>query len=131
MLHIRRHVKALSPFLLANAGLIGCNSKNNRCPAFFEDGATKTDDMVSGWVCLVVALFILIICLIGLVALLRSMLLGASTRIIYKATNINPLLAMHYRYWRNSARPEFFYYNISPDTAWPALVSCSWNKFIH
>ena len=81
-------------YLTCNAGLIGCNSKNNRCPAFFQDGATKTDDMVSGWVCLVVALFILIICLIGLVALLRSMLLGASTRIIYKATNINPIFAM-------------------------------------
>lgn len=78
----------------AGSGLIGCNKGNQRCPAFFQDGATKTDDMVSGWVCLIVALFVLIICLIGLVALLRSMLLGASTRIIYKATNINPILAM-------------------------------------
>lgn len=50
--------------------------------------------MVSGWICLIFALFILIVCLIGLVALLRAMLLGASTRIIYKATNINPILAM-------------------------------------
>lgn len=50
--------------------------------------------MVSGWVSLVVALFVLIFCLVGLVALLRVMLLGASTRIIYKATNINPILAM-------------------------------------
>jgi sodium-dependent phosphate cotransporter len=76
------------------AGLIGCNKGNNKCPAFFQNGATKTDDMVSGWVCLVVAMFVLILCLIGLVAILRAMLLGASTRIIYKATNINPILAM-------------------------------------
>lgn len=81
-------------YVNCKAGLIGCNSKNNKCPAFFQNGATKTDDMVSGWVCLVIALFILIICLIGLVALLRAMLLGASTRIIYKATNINPILAI-------------------------------------
>jgi len=81
-------------FETCKAGLIGCSEANNRCPAFFQDGATKTDDMVSGWVSLIVALFVLIICLVGLVALLRAMLLGASTRIIYKATNINPLLAM-------------------------------------
>ena len=50
--------------------------------------------MVAGWVCLVIALFILIMCLVGLVALLRTVLLGASTRILYKATDINDLLAM-------------------------------------
>jgi len=50
--------------------------------------------MVSGWVMLLISLFLLCSCLIGLVALLRSMLLGASTRIIYKATNINPIVAM-------------------------------------
>ena len=33
-------------------------------------------------------------CLMGLVALLRKMLLGASTRIIYKATNINGYVGM-------------------------------------
>lgn len=81
-------------YLTCNSGLIGCNSATNKCPAFFQDGASKTDDMISGWVCLIVALFVLIVCLIGLVALLRAMLLGASTRIIYKATNINPILAM-------------------------------------
>ena len=60
----------------------------------FQDGASKKDDMVAGWVCLVIALFILIMCLVGLVALLRTVLLGASTRILYKATDINDLLAM-------------------------------------
>ena len=76
------------------AGLIGCDEKTNRCPFFFQENATKKDDMVSGWVCLVLALFLLIFCLIGLVALLRKMLLGASHRIIYKATSINEYLAM-------------------------------------
>jgi sodium-dependent phosphate cotransporter len=75
-------------------GLIGCSSKTGICPVFFQDGASKDDDMVSGWVCLILALFLLIVCLIGLVSLLKKMLLGASTRIIYKATNINGYLAI-------------------------------------
>jgi sodium-dependent phosphate cotransporter len=75
-------------------GLIGCDEKTNKCPAFFENGASKNDDTVSGWVCLVVALVLLILCLIGLVALLRKMLLGASTRILYKATNVNHYLGI-------------------------------------
>lgn len=70
-------------------GLIACDKKTNKCPALFQDGADKSDDMVSGWVCLFISLFLLIICLVGLVALLHRMLAGASTRIIYKATNIN------------------------------------------
>ena len=77
-----------------NAGLIDCDDDTGKCPLFFQEGATKKDDTVSGWVCLAIALFLLIICLIGLVALLRKMLLGASTRIIYKATNINSYIAM-------------------------------------
>jgi sodium-dependent phosphate cotransporter len=75
-------------------GLIGCDKKTGNCPAFFQEGASKQDDMVSGWVCLVMSLFLLILCLIGLVTLLRRMLYGASTRIIYKATSINGYVAM-------------------------------------
>jgi len=75
-------------------GLIACDEKTNKCPVFFQNGASQNDDMTSGWVMLLISLFLLCSCLIGLVAILRSMLLGASTRIIYKATNINPLLAM-------------------------------------
>jgi sodium-dependent phosphate cotransporter len=75
-------------------GLIGCDEDTNKCPAFFQNGATKKDDMVSGYVCLVIALFILICCLLGLVTLLRHLLLGASTRIIYKATSINQYVAI-------------------------------------
>ena len=75
-------------------GVIDCDEDTGDCPAFFQNGASQRDDMVSGWVCMIIALTILVVCLIGLVALLRKMLLGASTRIIYKATNINPYLAI-------------------------------------
>jgi sodium-dependent phosphate cotransporter len=81
-------------FLACKAGLIGCNEDNNQCPAFFQNGATKSDDMVSGYVCLVLAIVILCMCLVALVALLRMVLLGASRRIIYKATKMNGILAI-------------------------------------
>merc|ERR1712150_135395 len=45
--------------------------------------------MVSGFVCLFIGLVVLIVCLIILVTVLQKMLLGTSTRIIYKATNVN------------------------------------------
>lgn len=75
-------------------GLIACNIDTGKCPAFFQDGASKKDDMVSAYVCLLVGLFLLIICLIALVALLHHVLAGASVPIIYKATSINPLFAI-------------------------------------
>ena len=74
-------------------GLITCDKKAG-CPAFFQDGATRRDDLISGVVVFVLALVILVICLIGLVTCLQKMLMGVSTRIIYKATNINGYLAM-------------------------------------
>jgi len=77
-----------------DVGLIACNSKTGKCPAFFQDGANESDDIVSGAVCFVLALVILITCLIGLVTVLQKMLMGVSTRIIYKATNMNGYLAM-------------------------------------
>jgi sodium-dependent phosphate cotransporter len=75
-------------------GLIGCDPATNKCPAFFQNGATKTDDIVAGSVSLVLAVFILCICLVGLVAVLRKVLFSASKRIIYKATKMNGLLAI-------------------------------------
>ena len=74
-------------------GLITCDKKAG-CPAFFQDGASRRDDEISGAVVFFLALVILIICLIGLVTILQKMLMGVSTRIIYKATNINGYLAM-------------------------------------
>lgn len=75
-------------------GLIGCSSSTKRCPLFFQNKATQKDDEVSGGVCFFLALVILIICLLFLVSILQRMLMGTSTRIIYKATNINGYLAM-------------------------------------
>ena len=63
-------------------------------PAFFQNGATKKDDDISGGVCLVLSLALLIVCLIGLVNVLQRGLMGMSTRIIYKATNVNGLIAI-------------------------------------
>eukprot|EP00546_Thalassionema_frauenfeldii_P021894 CAMPEP_0178905218 /NCGR_PEP_ID=MMETSP0786-20121207/6145_1 /TAXON_ID=186022 /ORGANISM="Thalassionema frauenfeldii, Strain CCMP 1798" /LENGTH=611 /DNA_ID=CAMNT_0020576785 /DNA_START=108 /DNA_END=1943 /DNA_ORIENTATION=+ len=76
------------------AGIINCDSKTNACPAFFQAGATLSDDEVSGGVCFFISLVILVVCLIGLVTVLQKMLLGMSTRILYKATNINGYLAI-------------------------------------
>lgn len=67
-----------------SVGLISCSESTGKCPIFFQVGGTKDDDIVSGWVCLIMSLFLLIVCLIVLVSLLKKILLGASTRIIYK-----------------------------------------------
>merc|ERR1712137_8958 len=75
-------------------GLIDCDKKTNECPAFFQPNAERSDDEVSGGVCFFIALVILVACLIGLVTILQKLLLGMSTRILYKATNINGYLAM-------------------------------------
>merc|ERR1712099_84084 len=75
-------------------GLIACNKKTNECPAFFQEDASETDDRVSGGVCFFIAIFILFVCLAGLVLTLQKMLMGVSTRIIYKATSINGYLAI-------------------------------------
>ena len=52
------------------------------------------DDSTSGGVCLFLSLVVLIICLLGLVNVLKRGLEGMSTRIIYKATNVNGLIAI-------------------------------------
>ena len=78
----------------SKVGLITCDKATGKCPAFFQDGASRRDDEISGGVCFFLALVILIACLIGLVTILQRMLMGASTRIIYKATNINGYLAI-------------------------------------
>ena len=77
-----------------SVGLIECDKATGKCPAFFQDGATQKDDEVSGGVCLFLSLVLLVICLLGLVKLLQTMLLGTSTRVLHKATNINPYLAI-------------------------------------
>lgn len=74
-------------------GLIKCDKKAG-CPAFFQDGATRRDDEISGAVVVVLGLIMLVACLIGLVTLLQKMLLGMSTRVLHKATNVNGYIAI-------------------------------------
>jgi len=75
-------------------GLIGCNKDTDECPLFFSDGATQKDDEVSGGVVLFLALVMLTVCLIGLITVLQKLLLGMSTRVIYKATNLPGVLSI-------------------------------------
>jgi sodium-dependent phosphate cotransporter len=75
-------------------GLIACNKDTNKCPAFYQPGADAKDDKISGGVMFFIAIVILFACLLGLVTILQKMLLGVSSRIIYKATDINGYLAM-------------------------------------
>jgi len=75
-------------------GLISCDKKTNDCPFFFKNGATKTDDMVSGGVCLLLSIFILVGCLICLITILQKLLLGVSSRVLKKASNINGYLGI-------------------------------------
>lgn len=74
-------------------GLIACD-EDAGCPAFFQPDASVNDDKVSGGVIFFVAILILFLCLIGVVAVLQKLLLGMSTRVIYKATDINGYLAI-------------------------------------
>lgn len=76
-------------------GLIGCpKDGDSPCPALFEAGATRNDDMVAGLMAFLLGIIVLFICLYGLVTVLQKLLLGGSERIIYKATNINSYVAM-------------------------------------
>lgn len=76
-------------------GLIGCPKDGDKpCPALFQAGATYSDDLMAGLTAFVLGIIILFICLGGLVTVLKKLLLGGSTRVIYKATDINGYLAM-------------------------------------
>lgn len=78
----------------SQVGLIGCDKGTDSCPAFFQADATRQDDQVSGVTVFILGLVVLFICLFGMVYVLQKMLLGVSTRIIYKATMINGYLAI-------------------------------------
>lgn len=78
----------------SQVGLIGCDAYTGLCPAFFSVDATKRDDQISGVTAFIIGLIMLFTCLFGMVLILQKMMLGASTRIIYKATKINGYLAI-------------------------------------
>jgi sodium-dependent phosphate cotransporter len=75
-------------------GLIACSSDSGKCPAFFQGDASARDDKVSGGVVFFIAIVVLFVCLAGLVTVLQKLLLGMSTRVVYKATDINGYLAI-------------------------------------
>lgn len=74
-------------------GLITCD-KATGCPAFFQNGASKSDDATSGGICLFLSLVLLLLCLMGLVNVLQRGLMGMSTRVIYKATKVPGVFAI-------------------------------------
>lgn len=78
----------------SQVGLIACDKGTDACPAFFQADATRSDDQMSGIAAFILGLVILFICLFAMVTMLQKMLLGSSTRIIHKATNINGYLAI-------------------------------------
>jgi sodium-dependent phosphate cotransporter len=75
-------------------GLIGCDKESNSCPALFQPSATAKDDKISGAASFIIAIIILFVCLAGLVSILKKMLMGLSTRVIYRANNVNGYIAM-------------------------------------
>lgn len=76
-------------------GLIGCSKEEGMsCPSMFQAGALRHDDEIGGLVGFLVGIVMLFTCLGGMVYVLQGMLLGASTRVIYKATDINGYLAI-------------------------------------
>ncbi|KAL3806448.1 hypothetical protein ACHAXA_011799, partial [Cyclostephanos tholiformis] len=75
-------------------GLITCSKHTGECPLYFLEGANQSDDVTSGGISLLLGIIFLVICLGGLVKVLKSMLLGGSERIIKKATAINGYISM-------------------------------------
>eukprot|EP00980_Cylindrotheca_fusiformis_P017175 scaffold5289_cov107-Cylindrotheca_fusiformis.AAC.2 len=82
--------------LTCKSGILACDHKADPpfCPAFFDTNATESVDRTAGVCAFIIGLIVLFICLFGLVKILQKMMMGASTRILYKATNINGYIAI-------------------------------------
>eukprot|EP00980_Cylindrotheca_fusiformis_P000268 scaffold65_cov102-Cylindrotheca_fusiformis.AAC.4 len=82
--------------LTCDPGILACSKKTDPpyCPAFFDSQATESIDRTAGICAFIIGLIILFVCLVGLVKILQRMMMGASTRILYKATSINGYAAM-------------------------------------
>jgi sodium-dependent phosphate cotransporter len=78
----------------SKVGLIACDKVTDECPAFFQVDASRNDDKFSGIAVFVLGLVIMFICLFAMVTMLQKLFLETSTRVIYKATNINGYLAI-------------------------------------
>ncbi|GMI51041.1 hypothetical protein ScalyP_jg10431, partial [Parmales sp. scaly parma] len=86
--------KAAVAAVNATVGLIGCDKKAGYCPVFFQEGADQGDDEAAGWVCFIMSIIFLVVCLFGLVKVLSSLLGGVSAKIITKATNVPGIVSM-------------------------------------
>ncbi|CAJ1945770.1 unnamed protein product [Cylindrotheca closterium] len=77
--------------LSCKPGLIKCDTKGDvpYCPSFFDAEATEAADKTAGVCAFIIGLIVLFICLFALIKILQAMLIGASTRLLYKATSIN------------------------------------------
>eukprot|EP00980_Cylindrotheca_fusiformis_P007385 scaffold1525_cov142-Cylindrotheca_fusiformis.AAC.185 len=82
--------------LTCSSGLLSCDKKASPpfCPAFFDSEATESVDRTAGVCAFIIGLLILFICLFAMVKILQKMMMGASTRVLYKATNINGYIAI-------------------------------------
>lgn len=78
----------------SQVGLISCDKKTGDCPAFFQADATRNDDQISGVTVFILGLVILFVCLFAMVTMLQKMFMATSSRVMYKATNINGYLAI-------------------------------------
>lgn len=75
-------------------GLIDCDRHTGDCPVFFQASATEVDDKLSGGVVFLLGICLLFVSLFGLIYILQYMLMGVSTRMVYKATNVNGYVAI-------------------------------------
>ena len=75
-------------------GLIACDPDTNRCPIFFQQDASASDDKLSGGVVFFLGIFILFTCIAVLVLVLQKLLMGISMRVVYKATQMNGYVAI-------------------------------------
>lgn len=82
--------------LSCKPGLITCDKKADipYCPAFFDPKATESADQTAGLCAFIIGLILLFICLFALIKILQATLMGASTRLLYKATSINGYLSI-------------------------------------
>lgn len=76
-----------------SVGLISCD-EDFGCPAFFRNNSDQDADQLSAGFVLFLSLVMLCIALIGLVWILQKMLMGASERVIFKATSVNGYISI-------------------------------------
>jgi sodium-dependent phosphate cotransporter len=62
---------------------------NYRCPAFFRESASESQDKVAGVLCFFLAVVIIFICMVGMMWVIQKLLFGLTTKVVYTATNCN------------------------------------------